>query len=68
MIREVWALDQLGRGRHPAGTISPAPGLEMDLSGGFRLYADVRLPVYTNMKGDHLVALYLGNLTLSVAL
>jgi hypothetical protein len=43
------------------------PGMEMDLAGRTRLYADVRIPLYVNVRGYQLVAPYLVNLTLSLS-
>jgi hypothetical protein len=45
-----------------------APGIEMNVSGGLRIYADIRLPLYTNVRGDQLVAPFLANLTLSLGI
>jgi hypothetical protein len=41
-----------------------SPGLELD-AGKFRLYADVALPLYTNVRGNQLVANELWKLNLS---
>jgi hypothetical protein len=45
-----------------------APGVEMNVSGGLRLYADFRIPLYTNVRGYQLVAPYLANVTLSLGI
>ncbi len=45
-----------------------APGFELKLSGGLRVYADVRLPLITDVRGNQLVAPSLANLTLSLGI
>ena len=42
-----------------------SPGIEMNLNGSVRLYADMRIPLVTHVTGNQLVAPYLANLTLS---
>jgi hypothetical protein len=43
-----------------------APGFELNMLGGMKVYADVRIPLVVNVRGYQLVAPYLANLTLSL--
>lgn len=45
-----------------------APGFELNVNGGLKLYADMRIPLVTHVTGNQLVAPYLANLTVSLGI